>query len=55
MKVTCYLNKKEIFQLDWDEMPNIGMGFYHKKREYIITNIKYSKITIKDITKIKVS
>lgn len=51
MKVSCYLNEKQLFDLEWDEMPNVGMSFNHKNTEYMIIKIKDSKITLKDITK----
>lgn len=51
MKVSCYIGDKQLFDLEWDEMPNVGMGFSHKKTEYMIIKIKDSKITLKDITK----
>jgi len=54
MKVTCFLKDKELCELEWDELPNTGMSFYHNKKEYLITEIKDSKIIIKDITKQKV-
>lgn len=54
MKVTCYLNKKKLCELNWDQMPNIGMSFNFKKREYMIIDIKDSKITLKDISKKRV-
>ena len=52
VEVKCFLNKEELFDMKWDEMPNSGMSFYHEKKEYQITNIKDSKITLKDITKL---
>jgi len=51
MKVSCYIGKKQLFDLEWDEMPNVGMSFSHENTEYMIINIKDSKITLKDITK----
>jgi len=51
MKVTCFLDKDKLCELEWDEMPNIGMSFYYEKKEYMITKIKDSKITVKNITK----
>lgn len=51
MKVSCYLGEKHLVDLEWDSMPNVGMGFSHKKREYMIIKIKDSKVTLKDITK----
>jgi len=55
IKVTCFLNDKQLCSLEWDELPNTGMSFYYKKREYVILKIKDSKITVKDITKERVS
>ncbi len=52
VEVECLLNEKKLFDMEWDEMPNTGMSFYHEKKEYLITNIKDSKITLKDITKL---
>jgi len=49
-QVTCFLNDKELCSLKWHEIPNTGMSFYYKKKEYLITKIKDSKITVKDIT-----
>ena len=51
MKVKCFLNDKELCSLELGDMPNTGMSFYHKKKEYLIIEIKDSKITLKDITK----
>ncbi len=51
MKVSCHIGEKQLFDLKWDEMPNVGMSFSHKKSEYMIIKIKDSKITLKDITK----
>jgi len=50
-QVTCFLNDKELCSLEWHEIPNTGMSFNYKKKEYLITKIKGSKITVKDITK----
>jgi len=50
MKVKCFLNDKKVCDLEWDEMPNTGMSFYHEKKEYLILTIDDSKITLKDIT-----
>lgn len=49
-QVTCFLNEKELCKLEWCAMPNTGMSFYHNKKEYLITKIEDSKITVKDIT-----
>lgn len=49
-KVTCFLNDEELCSLEWYKMPNIGMSFYYNKKEYLILEIKDSKITVKDIT-----
>ena len=51
MKVSCYLGKKKLCDLNWDDLPNIGMSFLYEQRDYMITEIKGSKITVKDITK----
>ena len=51
MKVTCYLHKKKLCDWNWDKMPNVGMSFDYENREYMITDIKDSKITLKDISK----
>lgn len=51
MKVSCYLGEKKLCDLEWDEMPNVGMSFNYENREYMITDIKDSKITLKDISK----
>jgi len=50
-QVTCFLDDKELCKLEWDNIPNTGMSFYHEKKEYLILEIKDSKITVKDITK----
>lgn len=47
MKVSCYIDDKKVFDLEWDSMPTTSMGFYHEKKEYKIIDIKDSKITIK--------
>jgi len=52
VEVKCFLTDKELCSLEWDEMPNTGMSFYHEKKEYQIIKIKDSKITLKDITKL---
>lgn len=52
MKVTCYLGKEKLCDLDWDEMPNVGMGFSYEKKQYMIIGINGSKIKLKDITPI---
>jgi len=50
--VICFLdNDKQLCSLKWDEIPNTGMSFYYKKKEYVIIKIDGSKITVKDITK----
>lgn len=51
MKVTCFLGEKKLYDFTWDEMPNTGMSFDYENREYVITEINDSKITVKDITK----
>lgn len=51
MKVECFLDDKKLFTLTWDEIPNTGMSFEYKNKEYVITEINDSKITVKDITK----
>ena len=51
MKVSCYINDDKVFNLTWDDMPNIGMSFNHEKKEYLIIKINDSKIQVKDITK----
>lgn len=51
INVSCYLGEKPLCNLTWDELPNTGMSFNYKKREYVILSINDSKITVKDITK----
>jgi len=51
MDVSCFINDEKLCNLKWDEMPNVGMSFDYKKREYMILGIKDSKITVKLLPK----
>jgi len=52
MKVTCTLDDKEktkICEVEWGQMPPTHVSFFHEKKEYMITKIKGSQITVKYI------
>lgn len=51
MKVSCFLNDKKLCNLDWDAMPNVGMGFSYKGKQYMILAIDDSKIIVKLLPK----
>lgn len=52
MKVTCVLDDNrntKVCDVKWDQMPPTHVSFVYEKKEYMITKIEDSKVTVKYI------